>query len=99
MNKNLIVINPNNCSKAYIDSVVDCHSNNSIIVYGPMACGKTTNAEKLAKEFNLSVVFDGVTPSEFKGNLPLKGVLVLTTEPPPYSAAIKAISFSEAIKL
>lgn len=49
--------------------------NKSVIVHGPMACGKTRNAEKLRKFFKLDRVFDdwnGHTP------FPSVGMLVLT---------------------
>jgi len=36
----------------------------SIIVYGPQGCGKTTNAEKMRKAFNLKKIVDGWEPGE-----------------------------------
>lgn len=35
-----------------------------IIVYGPPACGKTTNGERLAKHFGLSGVIDEWVPGD-----------------------------------
>lgn len=49
----------------------------SVIVYGPMRCGKTTNAERLRKGFGLDSVMDDWDGRE---RIPPRGVLVLTND-------------------
>jgi cytidylate kinase len=36
----------------------------SAIIYGPQGCGKTTNAEKLAKHLGLSNILDEFRPGQ-----------------------------------
>ncbi|SFM56371.1 AAA family ATPase [Nitrosomonas communis] len=36
----------------------------SVIIYGPQGCGKTTNAEKLAKHLGLSNILDEFGPGQ-----------------------------------
>lgn len=49
----------------------------SVIVYGPQACGKTRNAERLRKGFGLDRVMDDWDGRE---QIPPRGVLVLTND-------------------
>lgn len=46
----------------------------SVVVYGPMACGKTRNAEKLRAHFGLDRVVDDWDGKQFED----EGVLYLT---------------------
>lgn len=47
----------------------------SVIVYGPQACGKTRNAERLRKGFGLDRVIDDW---DGRSEAPERGALVLT---------------------
>ncbi|AKH39165.1 MULTISPECIES: hypothetical protein [Nitrosomonas] len=49
----------------------------SAIIYGPQGCGKTRNAEKLAKHLGLSNIIDDWMPDQ---ELP-EGTLALTSVP------------------
>lgn len=49
----------------------------SLIICGPPACGKTTNAEKLQEKFSLEKIVDEFIPSDL---LEPTGVLYLTTQ-------------------
>lgn len=50
---------------------------NSIIVYGPPGCGKTTNKDKLARHFNKTLIIDDWIPGD---NIP-DNALILTNTP------------------
>lgn len=53
--------------------------NDSVVVYGPPACGKTKNKEKIAKRFGLTeIVDDWCEEDEFSP----QGVLYLTNAEP-----------------
>ena len=67
----------------------------TIIIYGPKACGKTRNAQKLAKKYGCKKIIDGWDDTR----RPPENALVLTNETPPYRKSnAKAIEFKEAIK-
>ena len=71
----------------------------SIIVYGPQACGKTTNAEALAKHFGLNKIHDEWMPSVT--SVEKQNTLILTNEVPTELLAIthcKVISFNDAMR-
>jgi len=70
-------------------------SNKTVIVYGPAACGKTTNAKKLANKYGCRNILDGW---DGRGSVPAES-LVLTVEHPPYeNTRALAVSYEEAIK-
>lgn len=54
----------------------------SVIVFGPQACGKTRNAEKLKQHFGLDRVIEheDYPPNQL---LPTTGALILTNRTPP----------------
>ncbi|GAB3380886.1 hypothetical protein NCG89_00915 [Spongiibacter taiwanensis] len=65
-----------------------------IVVYGPQACGKTRNAEAVAKYLNRPVVIDDYL---FERSLP-DGCVALTYLEPPQSKpfhGFRAIKFSD----
>lgn len=55
----------------------------SVIVYGPQACGKTRNAERLRKGFGMDRVIDDWRVGDI---IPQRGALVLTNDPASMSA-------------
>jgi len=61
-----------------------------VIVYGPQACGKTTNAQALAQAYGCTSVVDDWTPGE---PIPA-GALALTNVP----GVPAAIPFAEAME-
>jgi len=63
------------------------------IVYGPMGCGKTRNAERLARHFGATEIVDGW---DGRSNLP-PNCLALTVEPPPRIRGARVIPFQDAI--
>ncbi|MCU7839753.1 MAG: ATP-binding protein [Candidatus Thiodiazotropha sp. (ex Troendleina suluensis)] len=68
---------------------------NSVVVFGPQGCGKTTVAEQLKEYFGCSEVND----DEWDGCTPLReGVLVLTNVAPPYVVPVeRVIDFKSAM--
>lgn len=50
-------------------------SSASLIVYGPMMCGKTRNAEKMRESFGLDRIIDDW---DCRSRVPLVGALILT---------------------
>lgn len=68
----------------------------SIVIVGPQGCGKSLNAQALAKAFTLKrwCEADDVYP------VPLRDHLILANEVTPElrAAGLKVVQFSEAIK-
>lgn len=73
---------------------------NSIIVHGPAACGKTRNGEAIAKKYNLTTVIE--QESLGRSHPPARGALILSNLPVelltryeltlvPYKVAIEGI--------
>ena len=58
-----------------------------------MGCGKTRNAERLARHFGATEIVDGW---DGRSNLP-PNCLALTVEPPPRIRGARVIPFQDAI--
>lgn len=72
--------------------------NKSIVIHGPQGCGKTLNAQRLARHFGLPGVRD---EEPYRWNKPIPpGWLILTSEEPPAHVATTArvLSFAEAMR-
>lgn len=69
------ILKLDNCSEAAFMKL-SLSKEPTVVIHGRAGCGKTHNAEKLAKTFGLSVVID-----EWDGGyLPSTGVLALTDD-------------------
>jgi len=68
-------------------------SRRSVIIYGPQACGKTRNADKLRAAFGLNLVID-----DWDGREPFSavGTLVLTNDEQAAKCQRSARSYSYA---
>lgn len=66
----------------------------TIIIHGPMACGKTHNADKLARKYRVIGVVDGWTP----GKPVRQGHLHLTCEHLGEVKGARVIAFEDAMK-
>ena len=63
----------------------------TVIVYGPQGCGKTSSADALKKRFGCHRVID-----EWDGKTPLpEGALALTNHPGPYAARARVVRFEK----
>lgn len=73
-------------------------SNRSVLVYGPMACGKTRNAQAIADALGLTDIRDEWYPGI---PLPHRNALALTNSPAPFDlpATMRLMSFEEAMDL
>ena len=70
----------------------------SIIVYGPQGCGKTRHAAELQQHFWLRKLYDTDCPPLYAARgLPRHDTLILTHEKPRH-AAVRALSFAEAMR-
>lgn len=69
----------------------------SIVVYGPMGCGKTRNAERLKKAFGLSIIVDD-WQFGFSKNWSREGALLLTNQQPPEYFRYLIVSFADAMR-
>lgn len=70
----------------------------TVIVYGPMGCGKTRNAERLRRHFKCTHVLDGWSDGDDRIINP-RGCLVLTVYPPAhYPAQAKVVAFDAAMR-
>lgn len=67
--------------------------NDSVIVYGPRGCGKTTHAETLRKHYGLEHIVDDY---HFGARM-RKGVLYLCVEPPSDPSSLEHIPFETAM--
>lgn len=69
---------------------------NSVIIYGPQGCGKTINAELLAKKYNCTNIDD----NDWHNNRTIAdNTLVLTNVEPPYNnTKVPVIGYEEAMK-
>lgn len=71
------------------------------VVYGPQGCGKTTNAEAIAKAYGCHKIVDGdVVKLEKLG----PGVLILCTEDPQLSRArfdfpLRVVTYKVAMEM
>ena len=71
-------------------------SKNSILIYGPKGCGKSTNAQALADFYGLPFVRDEVVAST---ELPVEDTLLLAERVPAHMPTwMRAIPFTIAIK-
>jgi hypothetical protein len=76
------------------ESKKECLMKNSVVVYGPQGCGKTSNAEALLKRFGKKHLIDGWDGlSRLDDN-----VLALTDVEPPYGDDIGFVKYSEAMR-
>jgi hypothetical protein len=73
-------------------------SNRSVLVYGPMACGKTRNAQAIAAALGLTDIRDEWHPDI---SLPRINTLALTNSAAPFGLPphIRVMSFEEAMRL
>ncbi len=67
----------------------------SVIVYGPVGCGKTHNAERFAKAYGLTYIRDGLNPDD---HVETRDTLYLTNIRPPAGGRVLAVPFQEAMK-
>lgn len=71
-------------------------SRQSIVIYGPKACGKTTHAEQLRKHLGLDTVVDDW---DGRARYPATGALVLTNHPDAdVRGAAEAMHFGAAMR-
>ncbi|WP_235184575.1 AAA family ATPase [Pseudomonas chlororaphis] len=69
----------------------------SCLVHGPMGCGKTTNAQAIAKALGLSNILDNWTPGKAT---PLLNTLVLTSAyEPSWPFKGRVMTFHQAMQL
>lgn len=68
--------------------------NQSVIVYGPQGCGKTTNAHALAKHFGLHKIVDDGRQLLTEPT----GSLYLTNDRPLLAYGCRVISFHDAME-
>ena len=68
--------------------------NQSVIVYGPQGCGKTTNAEALRKHFGLRKYVDN--PPQLLTQ-PYDHLYLVNVQP-PLNYGCRVISFHDAMK-
>jgi len=68
-------------------------------VYGPAACGKTRNAERLRKKFGCAQIIDEGKLPPGRIDIPRKGgkALILTQQP-IRANGVSTIPFAEAIR-
>lgn len=69
----------------------------SVVVYGPMGCGKTRNARRIAKALNLSTIVDDWHLGSGRA-WPRSGALLLTNTPPPEWFRYSVVSYDDAMK-
>lgn len=98
MKKQIVIVDAKLCSKKYITSIVDKEGPESIVIHGPMACGKTRNAEKLAEKFGFGVVIDNAGEREFGRGLPMNGALIISAYGAELPCYLKSMSFDDAIR-
>jgi uridine kinase len=72
--------------------------NHSIVIHGPMGCGKTSNGEKFAKHFGLTRVLEADNLARDKRPWPKMGAVILTCETPADEVRRK-LTFAQAMKL
>jgi GTPase SAR1 family protein len=71
----------------------------SLYVYGPAGCGKTTNAEKLRKHFGLTGVVDEYGgPREDNRTIQHQDFLVMGTTARQAPPGMRSMSYDEAAK-
>lgn len=68
----------------------------SVLVHGPMGCGKTRNSEALRRHFGMRHILDGWTP----GDPVPPHTLILTYHEPQWSSSsrVRIVSFSAAMQ-
>lgn len=73
----------------------------SVFIYGPAACGKTTNAEELRKYFGLDRIIDEYTLYRKKSShhISTEGDLILSESKTYAPAGVRVLSFDEAMAL
>ena len=72
----------------------------SIVLYGPAGCGKSTNAERISRALNLPriVEFDDIRNDYKKQrSLPEFGVLLITNVPDEVKADFRRLSYDHAM--
>ncbi|WP_067519589.1 hypothetical protein [Endozoicomonas ascidiicola] len=70
--------------------------NQSIIVYGPVACGKTRNAKKIAEKLGLKNIVDDWVGRRRAFNQ--KGTLYLTEIKPAWATPENSISYNKVMR-
>lgn len=71
----------------------------SVLIYGPQGCGKTINADKIAKHFGLKRIVDAGRDSNQASEClapKSEGTLYLTTEAPKKSVSATVMSYEAA---
>jgi hypothetical protein len=72
----------------------------SVVLYGPAGCGKSTNAQRISKALNLPriVEFDEIRNDARKQRaLPEFGVLLITHVPDEVKANFRRLSYDHAM--
>lgn len=72
----------------------------SIVVYGPPGCGKTTNAQRLKKALGMKSVQEGVQYFASRKSVPMSDTLILVCDPselPNSAKALKTIPYAQAM--
>lgn len=68
----------------------------SVVIHGPQGCGKSMNAQRLARKLGLKTVVDDFDWSQ---PIPPVGTLLLTCEPPPAGNPHRHVmSFKQAMR-
>lgn len=63
----------------------------SVIVFGPQGCGKTRNAERIARYYGLKTIVDDFSPGD---QAPKFGALILTNMVPDPDVALTSRHFT-----
>ena len=69
----------------------------SVVVYGPMGCGKSRNAQRIAKALKLSTIVDDWSLGSGDA-WPRTGALLLTNTRPPDWFRYPVVSYDEAMQ-
>ena len=73
----------------------------SIVVFGPPGCGKTTNANRIRKAMGLKFIADGIYESTGIPRRSLQDTLILVTDPNQLHKSarhLKTITYESAMK-
>ena len=76
----------------------------STIVYGPMACGKTRNADKMLKKFRHKQIVDDWIP-RLSANIPPNSLILTNLDPveihkgmKKYGLAAKVVAYEDVMR-